>query len=117
MKEFLYQTYMAALPIVLTALMGYITFVLEEQKAEQKKEHEEQKQERDSLIASNVILLRLRLIEYHDKYVKEGAIPKYAYENYVEMWDLYHDGFKKNTLSEKMLEDIKSLHLATSGRR
>ncbi|WP_243126949.1 hypothetical protein [Hominisplanchenecus murintestinalis] len=38
-----------------------------------------------------MLLLRVQLIEYHDKYMKLGSIPSYAYENFVEMYQAYHE--------------------------
>ena len=37
-----------------------------------------------------MLLLRVQLIEYHDKYMRLGEIPSYAYENFNEMYDAYH---------------------------
>ena len=60
MEQFFYQTYMIALPIVLTSLMGWIVWLLKKQK-----------KDRDA----NMML---------------GDIPSYAYENFMEMYDAYH---------------------------
>ena len=70
MKEFLLQTYTIVLPI----LLGYIVWLLKQQK-----------KDRDANSKGTMLLLRVQLIEYHDKYMKLGEIPSYAYENLVEM--------------------------------
>lgn len=113
MKEFLLQTYSIALPIILTALMGHIVWLLKEQK----KERSEQKKERDALEKGLMILLRIKLIEYHDKYMALGSIPSYAYQNYCDMWSIYHYIFNGNGVGDKMWEEIKALHLATKERK
>ena len=64
MKELLIQTYTAALPIILTALMGYIVWLLKNQK-----------KDRDANSKGTMLLLRVQLIEYHDKYMAQGNIP------------------------------------------
>ena len=80
MKDFFLQTYTAALPIILTALMGYAVWLLKNQK-----------KDRDANSKGTMLLLRVQLIEYHDKYMKLGSIPSYAYENFMEMYEAYHE--------------------------
>ena len=79
MVNFLSQTYTIALPIILTSLMGYIVWLLKRQK-----------NDRDANSRGTMLLLRVQLIEYHDKYMKLGEIPSYAYQNFQEMYDAYH---------------------------
>lgn len=99
MKDFLMQTYTLALPIVLTALMGYIVWLLQQQK-----------KDRDANTKGTMLLLRVQLIEYHDKYTAIGEIPSYAYQNFCEMYDTYH-ALGGNGMITKMKEEIEELHL------
>lgn len=99
MKDFFLQTYTAALPIILTALMGYVVWLLKNQK-----------KDRDANSKGTMLLLRVQLIEYHDKYMKLGSIPSYAYENFMEMYDAYHE-LGGNGMITKMYEEIQELHL------
>lgn len=99
MREFLLQTYTVALPVVLTALMGYIVWLLQNQK-----------KDRDANSKGTMLLLRVQLIEYHDKYTELGEIPSYAYENFQEMYDAYH-ALGGNGMITKMHEEIEELHL------
>lgn len=99
MNQFLVQTYTIALPIVLTALMGYVVWILKTQK-----------KDRDANSKGTMLLLRVQLIEYHDKYTSLGAIPSYAYENFCEMYSAYHD-LGGNGMITKMKEEIDELHL------
>ena len=80
MENFLLETYSIALPIVLTTLMGYIVWLLKKQK-----------KDRDANSKGTMLLLRVQLIEYHDKYTILGSIPSYAYENFCEMYEAYHE--------------------------
>ena len=41
----------------------------------------------------------------HEKYTKLGEIPRYAYENYAEMYNAYH-ALGGNGMVTKMLEEI-----------
>lgn len=95
MSEFLLQTYTIALPI----LLGYIVWLLQQQK-----------RERDANSRGTMLLLRVQLIEYHDKYTKTGEIPSYAYENFEEMFKAYQD-LGGNGMVMKMHEEIQTLHL------
>ena len=96
-NNLLLQTYLIALPIILTALMGYIVWLLQEQRKQKKADvierderiEAEQKQ-REANSRGTMLLLRVQLIEYHDKYMRLGEIPSYAYENFNEMYEAYH---------------------------
>ena len=103
MKDILIQTYMIALPIVVTGLMGYIVTLLQEQK-----------KDRNANSKGTMLLLRVQLIEYHDKYMGMGEIPSYAYDNFVEMYEAYHN-LGGNGMITKMYEEIKGLHLKKKG--
>ncbi len=104
MSELLTETYMAALPIVLTALMGYIVWLLKTQKSD-----------RDANSRGTMLLLRVELIEYHDKYIALGEIPSYAYQNFMEMYDAYH-ALGGNGMITKMKNEIEELHLKQKER-
>ena len=101
MSEVLMQTYLIALPIILTSVLGYVVWLLKEQK-----------KDRDANSKGTMLLLRVQLIEYHDKYVALGEIPSYAYDNFVEMYEAYHS-LGGNGMITKMYDEIKSLHLQT----
>ena len=84
---------------VLPILVGYIIKLLKDQK-----------KERDANARGTMLLLRVQLIEYHDKYVSLGSIPSYAYKNFCDMYDAYHD-LGGNGMIEKMRQEIDNIHL------
>ena len=98
-KDFFMQTYTIALPVVL----GYIVWLLQNQK-----------KDRDANTKGTMLLLRVQLIEYHDRYMKLGSIPSYAYENFCEMYEAYHK-LGGNGMITKMKEEIEELHLGKAG--
>ncbi len=104
MNDLLLQTYLVALPIILTALMGYIVWLLKKQK-----------RDRDANSKGTMLILRVQLIEYHDKYMRLGEIPSYAYENFNEMYDAYHK-LGGNGMVTKMKQEIEELHLKKKGQ-
>ena len=101
MSDFLMQTYLVALPIILTSFFGYVVWFLKQQK-----------KDRDANSKGTMLLLRVQLIEYHDKYVELGEIPSYAYDNFVEMYEAYH-ALGGNGMITKMYHEIQELHLET----
>ena len=103
-NDLLLQTYLVAIPIILTALMGYIVWLLKKQK-----------RDRDANSKGTMLLLRVQLIEYHDKYMRLGEIPSYAYENFNEMYDAYHK-LGGNGMVTKMKQEIEELHLKKKGQ-
>lgn len=103
MENLLLETYSIALPIVLTALMGYIVWLLKKQK-----------KDRGANSKGTMLLLRVQLIEYHDKYTILGSVPSYAYENFCEMYEAYHE-LGGNGMITKMKEEIDELHLKKKG--
>lgn len=103
MEKILMETYSIALPIVLTALMGYIVWLLKKQK-----------KDRDANSKGTMLLLRVQLIEYHNKYMSIGSIPSYAFENFCEMYEAYHE-LGGNRMITKMKEEVEELHLKKKG--
>lgn len=99
LEQFIYSTYTIILPIIVTALMGYVVWLLKNQK-----------KDRDANSKGTMLLLRVQLIEYHDKYMRLGDIPSYAYENFMEMYDAYH-ALGGNGMITKMMHEIEELHL------
>lgn len=95
MNEILLQTYTIALPI----LLGYIVWLLKNQK-----------KSRDANSRGTMLLLRVQLIEYHDKYMSLGYIPSYAYENFCEMYEAYHN-LGGNGMITHMYEEVKELEI------
>lgn len=99
MEGFFYQTYIIALPVILTALMGYIVWLLKNQK-----------KDRDANSKGTMLLLKIQLIEYHDKYCELGYIPSYVYDNFVESYEAYHE-LGGNGLITKMKQEVERLEI------
>lgn len=100
MKDVILGLYAAILPIIL----GYVIKLLKDQK-----------KERDANARGTMLLLRVQLIEYHDKYVALGSIPSYAYDNFVDMYKAYHD-LGGNGLITKMKREVDNIHLGRGAR-
>lgn len=97
------QLLVAVLTVVVTPLMGYIVWLLKEQK-----------KDRNAQEKGIMLLLRVQLIEYHDKYMRLGEIPTYAYDNYEDMYKCYHE-LGGNSMADKMHAEINELRLQQKG--
>ncbi len=83
--------------IVMSGVMGYIVWMLKTQK-----------RDRDANSKGTMLLLRVQLIEYHEKWMERGYITKHGLENFVEMYDAYH-ALGGNGMVTKLLEEVKKL--------
>ena len=91
----LIKTYAIVLPMVL----GYIIVLLRKQK-----------EIREANSKGTMLLLRVQLIEYHSKYMERGEIPSYAYKNFMDMYEAYHN-LGGNSMITKMCDEVHDLHL------
>jgi hypothetical protein len=97
-----------ALSVISTVLAFIVTSLLKEiRKLREKKKIDDQTRE-NALVEGMICLLRVKLIEYHDRYVVEGHIPSYAYENWSKMYKAYST-LGGNGLIVGMNEDIQEL--------
>lgn len=97
------QILVAILTVVVTPLMGYIVWLLKEQK-----------KDRSAQEKGIMLLLRVQLIEYHDKYMRKGKIPTYAYDNFEDIYECYHE-LGGNSMADKMHAEINKLNLQQKG--
>ena len=72
METFIMQTYTIVLPIIL----GYVVWLLKNQK-----------KDRDANSKGTMLLLRVQMIEYHEKWIARGYVTKHGLENFIEMYD------------------------------
>lgn len=99
MQKVLLDTYMVALPIVLS----YIVWLLKQSN-----------KKRDANCRGTMILLQIQLIEYHDKYCALGRIPSYAYKNFCNAYNAYHD-LGGNDMVTKMKQEVDDLEIGKGG--
>lgn len=83
----------------ITSLMGYIVWLLKQQK-----------KDRDANSKGTMLLLRVQLIEYHEKWMERKYITKHGLENFVEMYDAYH-ALGGNGMVTHLLEEVKKLQI------
>lgn len=99
MEGLLLQTYMVALPIVLTSSMGYIVWLLKQQK-----------KDRDANSRGTMLMLRSKLIEYHKEWTERGHVTKHGLENFLEMYEAYH-ALGGNGMVTHLLDEVNDLQI------
>lgn len=99
LKELLFETYLIALPI----LLSYIVYMLKENK-----------KARDANAEGTKMLIKIKLIEYHDRYCRIGSIPSYVYENFSKLYKAYK-GLGGNDIGQHLMEDIDKLEIRKVG--
>ena len=87
------KTHTIALPI----LLSYIVYVLKKQNGK-----------RDANSKGTMLLLRVQLIEYHEKWIERGYITKNGLENFIEMYNAYHS-LGGNGMVTHLLEEVQEL--------
>ena len=95
LKEIILQTYTIALPI----LLGYIVWLLKRQKVD-----------RDANSKGTMLLLKVQLIEYHEKWIRRGYITKHGLENFTEMYKAYRQ-LGGNGMVTHLREEIEELKI------
>ena len=96
------EIFIATYSIVLPIILGYIIKLIKNQQ-----------KTREANSRGTMLLLRKCLIDEHNKYMKLEEIPSYAYENFIEMYDAYHN-LGGNGMVTKMYEEIHELHILTN---
>ena len=107
-----------AISIIMTVTTGTLVFLVQSLLRTVKKMKDEKKEKDDTwqkaISAGVVALLRIQLIEYHDKYMVGEHIPTYVYDNFNEMYKAYK-ALGGNGLIEHMKADIDRLRLTNKG--
>lgn len=105
--------------IILSVVSGALVYIVQNLLKEndrlrhEKRDNEEKKQK---AIGNGVLsLLKIQLIEYHDKYMQGENIPTYVYENWDEMYAAY-EALGGNGLVKKMKDDIDRLRLGGNSK-
>lgn len=62
---------------------------------------------------ADVLILRLILVDMHDRYMKQGYITNQGFMTFTEIWELYHEKFKGNHLTDKFKKEVESLPIRT----
>ena len=96
---------------IITSVLAFILQNLVRENQRLRDEKRETREIRQKAIGDGVLsLLRIQLIEYHDKYMTEEDIPSYVYENWDEMYSAY-EALGGNGMVKRMKDDVDRLRL------
>lgn len=86
--------------VAIPAILSYIVLLIKNQT-----------KQLDAKSDGIVLLLRIQLIEYHNKYMRMGKIPSYAYKNFDDMYRCYIVLDPDNGMIGKMKLEIDNLEI------
>ena len=100
----LLETYYTILPLLATALMGWIGSMLKNQKKSEERREEKQKALSDGVM----MVLRYMLQRYHGEYRMQGKITYNQYKNWKDIYSVY-TALDGNSVAEEWNEDIERM--------
>lgn len=107
--EVILQTYYALLPIIATALVGWVGVLLKNQKKKDTDREEKQK----ALSEGIMMILRYMLQRYHGEYMIQGRISYSQYQNWKDIFGVYR-ALGGNSIAIEWDHDIDDLEKCES---
>lgn len=98
------ETYYILLPIVATALVGWVGLLLKGQK----KEKNELTRRQEAQSRGIMVILRYMLQRYHGEYRLQKQITYNQYKNWKDIYQIYTD-LGGNSIAEEWNEDIEQM--------
>lgn len=99
--------------IMMSVVSGILLAVVKNLIDENKKMRDEKHSKERAMQDGMMCLLRIQLIEYHDKYMNSGDIPTYVYDNFDEMYKAY-ETLGGNGMVKHMKESIDKLRVTNN---
>ena len=100
----LLETYYILLPIVATALIGWVGYLLKDQK----KKGLEQEEKQAALAAGIMMVLRYMLRRYHAEYMLQGYVTYNQYKDWCELFSVYRS-LGGNSVALEWDKDVRHL--------
>lgn len=107
--DILLETYYIILPLLVTALMGWIGSMLREQK----KRDESRERKQKALSDGVMMVLRYMLQRYHSEYIMQGKITYNQYKNWGDIYSVY-TALDGNSVAEDWNDDIEKMEKCES---
>lgn len=113
--DILLETYYTLLPIIATAILGWVGVLLKEQKKKEsdrdkiaKKKEEEIALIRKANSEGIKLILRYMLKRYHNEYMIQGKITYNQYKDWIDLWKAY-EALNGNSIAVEWNNDIENL--------
>lgn len=103
-----------AISIIMSVTSGVLLAVVKNLIDDNKKLKQERQDKEKAVQDGMMLLLKIQLIEYHDKYMTADEIPTYVYDNFDEMYKVYKT-LGGNGMVKHMKESIDKLRI-TNGK-
>ena len=103
-----------AISIIMSVTSGVLLAVVKNLIDDNKKLKQERQDKEKAVQDGMMLLLKIQLIEYHDKYMTADEIPTYIYDNFDEMYKVYKT-LGGNGMVKHMKESIDKLRI-TNGK-
>ena len=107
--EVILQTYYILLPIIATALIGWVGVLLKEQRKKESDNETKQK----ALVEGITMVLRYMLQRYHGEFMIQGQISYGQYKNWKDFFAVYR-ALGGNSLAIDWDDDIEKLEKCDS---
>ena len=96
---------------VVSAMLVFLLQYFIRENIRLKREKEKADKDREQALENGVVcLLRVKLIEYHAKYMELGHISSHAFENWMLMYKAYK-ALGGNGMIDHMKAEIEELHI------
>lgn len=96
---------------VASAMLAFILQSVIRENRKLKQEQEERHTQRETALENGVVcLLRVKLIEYHSKYMQLGYISSNGLRNWLLMYEAYK-ALGGNGMVDHMKDEIEELHI------
>lgn len=109
--KILLETYYILLPIIATALIGWVGVLLNGQKKEKTEAEKRQAAQSQGIM----LILRYMLQRYHGEYRMQKEITYNQYKNWKDIFQIYTD-LGGNSIAEEWNEDIEHMDKCESAQ-
>ena len=109
--KILLETYYILLPIIATALIGWVGVLLNGQKKEKTEAEKRQAAQSQGIM----LILRYMLQRYHGEYRMQKEITYNQYKNWKDIYQIYTD-LGGNSIAEEWNEDIEHMNKCESAQ-
>lgn len=77
--------------IIMSVTSGVLLAIVKQLIDDNKKLKSDQQRKTQAMQDGMMLLLKIQLIEYHEKYMNDDSIPTYVYDNFDEMYKVYQE--------------------------
>lgn len=95
---------------LISVVAAILAYVIKNLMAENKRLKTADRQKEEALANGVICLLRVKLIEYHSKYMQAGHVSTHGYQNWFEMYQAYKM-LGGNGMVEHMKDEMENLRI------